>query len=203
MSSASYYIPLTATVAETYQQITSLPSSEKERQLKALDRLLDILLQDVMPKAIPQPNIALSATSKVLKQEVPYSSDSSSSLSPTYGSDYEYYDDEYHIRLKVVAANTASGTSDDNVTIWSRTLFISDCPISKVDQRLLADYLFVQAFFGPESEPLEVIMPASTPYSCSLCDGAAILSSRVHFKPHDTIEELAADLAFDGICLEV
>ena len=154
-----------------------------------------------MQKAIPQPDVSLSVTSSIITQKAPYSL-GSSSLNASYRDDTDY-SNEYHLRLKVIAAANASSTPDDHVTIWSRTLFIDDCPVSKLNKQLLSQYLFIQAFFGPDSEPLEVIMPAPTSHSCSLCDNATILSSRIHFKPHDTIEELAADLAFEGISIEV
>ena len=200
MNSTSNYIPLTTSVSELYRQITQLSDAEKRRQLKILASLAETLVS-IMQKAIPQPDVVLSVTANTITQEVPYFP-GSSSLSAAYGRDI---DDsyEYHIRLKVLVAAPTSSTSNDNVAIWSRTLFIDNCAASKLNRQLLARYLFIQAFFGPDSEPLEVTMPVPTSHSCSLCDNAAILSSRVHFKPHDTIEELAADLAFDGINIEV
>lgn len=76
-----------------------------------------------------------------------------------------------------------------------------DNPLTITEQDILTCYLMLQHLFGPEPDTLSITLKVPYPTSCSLCQSSSVNVSTVQFKPHETVEELIADLTFEGIDL--
>lgn len=180
MNSMPKYIPLIAGyTGDIVAQIIRLSKPEQDSQRKHLVSLLNILLHDIVPKAISRDDVTFYATTAVDKI------------------------DNVHLRQKIYSQSTMSSLSQPIVQ-WSTASVVSwpfagEIPTTIVD--LLSAYSIIRRFFGPRPSTLDIRLSTPAPNTSYLCDDISTVF-QVQFKPHDTIEELLADLSFDGISLE-
>lgn len=169
MTDESKCFLLSDTMDDMLGRLSRLPAAEKTEHAAKVGKLVDVLLHDVMPRAVAQPNISFSLFRKLKQLEQSRPISGSAALSASWG--YESYETyhEQHLVVDLKAGVLGNGPTGDIIVKHIECCAADgDCPLSVAEQDLLACYLFLQHLFGPEPDLLTINLTAAYPTSCSL-----------------------------------